>query len=75
MFNQIDAIVVPSIWLENSPLVIHEALEAGVLVITADAGGMKEYFHHEVGEFPENTDSRGAVYRTQAQAPCQSTGA
>lgn len=48
VFNQIDAIVVPSIWLENSPLVIHEALEAGVLVITADAGGMKEYVHHEV---------------------------
>lgn len=48
VFNVIDAIVVPSIWLENSPLVIHEALEAGVLVITADAGGMAEYVHHEV---------------------------
>ncbi|CAJ1350014.1 unnamed protein product, partial [Effrenium voratum] len=48
VFNQVDCIVVPSIWLENSPLVIHEALQAGVLVITADAGGMAEYIKHEV---------------------------
>ena len=48
VFNQVDAIVVPSIWLENSPLVIHEALEAKVLVITAAAGGMQEYIQHEV---------------------------
>ncbi len=48
VFNHCDVIVVPSIWGENSPLVIHEALEAGVPVITADFGGMKEYIHHEV---------------------------
>lgn len=48
VFNHVDAIVVPSIWAENSPLVIHEALEAGVPVITADYGGMKEYIQHEV---------------------------
>ena len=43
VFNRCDAIVVPSIWAENSPLVIHEALQAGVPVITADYGGMAEY--------------------------------
>ena len=48
VFNHIDAIVVPSIWGENSPLVIHEALEAKVPVITANYGGMREYIHHEV---------------------------
>lgn len=48
VFNHVDAIVVPSIWGENSPLVIHEALEAKVPVITADYGGMKEYIQHEV---------------------------
>jgi glycosyltransferase involved in cell wall biosynthesis len=48
VFNHVDAIVVPSIWGENSPLVIHEALEAKVPIITADFGGMKEYVHHEV---------------------------
>jgi len=48
VFNRIDAIVVPSIWAENSPLVIHEAQQARVPVITADVGGMAEYVHHEV---------------------------
>ena len=48
VFNKVDAIVVPSIWLENSPLVIHEAQEARVPVITADVGGMAEYVEHEV---------------------------
>lgn len=47
VFNRCDAIVVPSIWLENSPLVIHEALQARVPVITANAGGMAEYVKHE----------------------------
>ncbi len=47
-FNCVDAIVVPSIWEENSPLVIHEAQQARVPVITADCGGMAEYVHHEV---------------------------
>lgn len=47
VFNYTDAIVTPSIWVENSPLVIHEAQQAGVPVITADAGGMQEYVGHE----------------------------
>jgi glycosyltransferase involved in cell wall biosynthesis/MoaA/NifB/PqqE/SkfB family radical SAM enzyme len=42
VFNHVDAIVVPSVWVENSPLVIHEAMQARVPVITADAGGMAE---------------------------------
>lgn len=48
VFDHVDAIVVPSIWVENSPLVIHEALQARVPVITADTGGMAEYVQHEV---------------------------
>lgn len=48
VFNRVDAIVVPSIWVENSPLVIHEAQQARVPVITANAGGMGEYVRHEV---------------------------
>ena len=42
VFNNVDAIVVPSVWVENSPLVIHEAMQARVPVITADTGGMAE---------------------------------
>ena len=48
VFNHCDAIVVPSIWVENSPLVIHEAQQARVPVITANIGGMAEYVKHEV---------------------------
>ncbi|WP_374315581.1 glycosyltransferase [Aquabacterium sp.] len=48
VFDKVDAIVVPSVWVENSPLVIHEAQQARVPVITANAGGMAEYVAHEV---------------------------
>jgi len=48
VLNRCDAIVVPSVWVENSPLVIHEAQQARVPVIAAAAGGMAEYVHHEV---------------------------
>lgn len=43
VLNRLDCIVVPSVWLENSPLVIHESQQARVPVITADAGGMGEF--------------------------------
>jgi glycosyltransferase involved in cell wall biosynthesis/MoaA/NifB/PqqE/SkfB family radical SAM enzyme len=48
VFEQVDCIVVPSIWAENSPLVIHEAQACRVPVITADFGGMAEYVEHGV---------------------------
>ncbi len=47
VFDRCDAIVVPSVWVENSPLVIHEAQQARVPVVTANAGGMAEYVRHE----------------------------
>ena len=48
VFNRCDAVVVPSVWVENSPLVIHEAQQARIPVITANVGGMAEYVHHAV---------------------------
>ncbi|MBA3985820.1 MAG: glycosyltransferase, partial [Flavobacteriales bacterium] len=48
VFSNVDCIVVPSIWAENSPLVIHEAQSCKVPIITADFGGMKEYVQHKV---------------------------
>jgi glycosyltransferase involved in cell wall biosynthesis len=41
-FAELDALIVPSVWYENSPLVIHEAFLAGVPVVTSDIGGMAE---------------------------------
>lgn len=48
VFSKCDVIVVPSIWGENSPLVIHEAQACHIPVITANFGGMKEYVQHQV---------------------------
>jgi hypothetical protein len=41
-FASIDVLVVPSIWPENSPLVIHEAFLAGVPVVASRIGGIPE---------------------------------
>ena len=38
----LDAVIVPSVWYENSPLTIQEAFIAGVPVVTSDRGGMAE---------------------------------
>lgn len=37
-----DLLVVPSVWFENSPLVIHEALAARTPLVVSDFGGMAE---------------------------------
>ncbi len=43
LMASVDWVVVPSIWPENSPLVIQEALAAGCPVICSDLGGMAEH--------------------------------
>lgn len=42
VYASIDVLVVPSLWLENSPLVIHEAFMSGLPVIAARIGGMPD---------------------------------
>ena len=42
ILEQLDVLVVPSIWHENSPLTIQEAFIAHVPVITSNIGGMAE---------------------------------
>jgi glycosyltransferase involved in cell wall biosynthesis len=41
-FSEIDVLVLPSLWLENSPVVIQEAFAGRCPVITSDFGGMAE---------------------------------
>lgn len=47
VLSNVDVLVVPSIWYENSPLVIHEAFLAHIPVITSNLGGMAELVSHE----------------------------
>src|SRR5262249_57931996 len=42
LMANIDWVIVPSIWWENSPLVIQEAFAYGKPVICSDIGGMAE---------------------------------
>jgi glycosyltransferase involved in cell wall biosynthesis len=44
----VDWAVVPSIWWENSPMVIQEAFNNGVPLIVSDIGGMAEKVEHGV---------------------------
>lgn len=48
LMASIDWVVVPSIWWENSPLVIQEAFAHGRPVICSDIGGMAEKVAHGV---------------------------
>ena len=48
VFSEFDVLVVPSIWYENAPLTIHEAIITGAPVITSDIGGMAEYVRNGV---------------------------
>jgi glycosyltransferase involved in cell wall biosynthesis len=48
IMSEIDWVVVPSRWWENSPLVIQEAFMHGRPVICSDVGGMAEKVTHNV---------------------------
>lgn len=47
VFSSLDVLVVPSIWYENTPLVIYSAQACGCPVIASDLGGMSEAVAHE----------------------------
>lgn len=47
LLGALDAVVVPSIWYENSPLAILEALATHTPVVTSRFGAMAEFVRHE----------------------------
>lgn len=51
VYTELDLLVVPSIWYENSPNVILEAFACGTPVMTADLGGMAELVTHGVNGY------------------------
>ena len=48
VYAGLDVLVVPSLWPENSPLVIHEAFMHQVPVVAARVGGVPELVDHEI---------------------------
>lgn len=48
VLSGLDALVVPSVWIENAPFIIREAFAARLPVIASDLGGMAEMVRHDV---------------------------
>ena len=46
IFSSLDALVVPSLWYENSPLVLYSAQAAGCPVIASNMAGLSEVIEH-----------------------------
>jgi glycosyltransferase involved in cell wall biosynthesis len=47
MKKNVDVLVVPSMWYENTPVVILEAFAAKTPVVATDLGGISQVVHHE----------------------------
>ncbi len=72
IFAQIDVLVVPSRWLENSPLVIHEAFMAGVPVVGTAIGGIVDLLghgRHGILVPPDDADALAAALRGLIETP------
>jgi glycosyltransferase involved in cell wall biosynthesis len=51
VYQQIDVLIVPSVWPENSPVTITEAMASGIPVIASDIGGIGELVEDGVSGF------------------------
>ncbi len=58
ILQEMDCLIMPSIWWENSPMTIHEAFASRVPVITADVGGMAEQISEGGGMTFEHRNPR-----------------
>jgi len=72
VYAQIDVLVVPSLWLENSPLVIHEAFMAGIPIVGARIGGTADLVEHGVNGLlytPGSSAELSVALRSLIDAP------
>jgi glycosyltransferase involved in cell wall biosynthesis len=72
LMSEVDWVVVPSRWWENSPLVIQEAFMHGRPVICSDIGGMAEKVQHGVSGLHFRVGDPGSLaeaIRTAVNAP------
>jgi glycosyltransferase involved in cell wall biosynthesis len=66
--GEVDWVVVPSIWWENSPLVIQEAFHFRRPVICSDIGGMAEKVQHGVNGLHFRAGDPASLAATMKQA-------
>jgi glycosyltransferase involved in cell wall biosynthesis len=74
IYGALDVLVVSSIWLENSPLVIHEAFQAGVPVVGARIGGIADLITDGLnGRLydPQSPDELARVLQSLIDNPAQ----
>ncbi len=72
VLQDIDVLIVPSIWYENAPLVIQEAFLAGIPVITSDIGGMAELVQNNINGFTfkvGSSDELALIIQNISDAP------
>jgi glycosyltransferase involved in cell wall biosynthesis len=68
LMEQVDWVVVPSVWWENAPLVIQEAFTHGRPVICSDIGGMAEKVTDGVDGLHFRTGDARSLARVLARA-------
>ena len=69
LMSEIDWVLVPSVWWENSPLVIQEAFQHGRPVICSDIGGMAEQVSAWRGRAALPGRRPGQPWRRRSSAP------
>lgn len=70
LMDGVDWVVVPSLWWENSPLVIQEAFMHKKPVICSDIGGMAEKVRHGVDGLHFRAGDPVSLARTIREAAC-----
>ncbi len=65
LLAELDCLIMASIWLENSPLTIHEAFQAKVPLLTADVGGMAELVRHGGGMTFHHRDAESLAHQVK----------
>jgi len=65
-YNQADILVVPSIWYDNSPMVIYEALRQGVPVVGSNIGGIPELIKDNYNGFLFEAGNAGQLKKILA---------
>ena len=76
VYREFDVLVVPSLWLENSPLVIHEAFQTGVPVVGSRIGGIADLVTDGVnGRLydPASPDALATILESLIDNPVQLT--